>query len=48
MTYWTVPFAKLLLKSIPVIKLVPFLPMPVAQLLLVAGLVPLEALRISK
>jgi hypothetical protein len=48
MTYWTVPFAKLLLESIPVIKLVPFLPMPVAQLLLCAGLVPLEALRITK
>ena len=48
MTYWVVPFAKLLLKSIPVIKLVPLLPMPVAQLLLFAGLVSLEALRITK
>jgi hypothetical protein len=48
MTYWVVPLAKLLLESIPVIKLIPFLPMPIAQLLLFAGLVPLEALRVTK
>jgi hypothetical protein len=48
MTYWVVPFEKLLLESIPVIKLIPSLPMPIAQLLLFAGLVPLEALRVTK
>jgi hypothetical protein len=48
MTYWVVPFAKLFLESIPVVKLVPILSMPVAQLLLLAGLVFLEALRITK
>jgi uncharacterized membrane protein YdjX (TVP38/TMEM64 family) len=45
-----IPFAKLLLESIPVIEHgieVSFLSMPIALLLRFAGFIPLEALRIT-
>ena len=50
--YWTIPGMNLCLKCIPVINIyrlqVSFLPVPIAQLLLFAGYVRLEALRITK
>jgi len=50
--YWMIPRMNLRLKCIPIINIyrlqVSFLPVPIAQLLLFAGYVRLEALRITK